>query len=238
MKYHPMAFDDGKELVFTEEAYVPETADKSLVYKTDIEGLFYVSKFDRWFRAADNENYIRLVREGKRELEEIFGKPVRDFVWPYGKQRNCELYELMKKEGYRSIRGSVYDGFSLPKDRSNWGFYATYQNMTERAAAFDALDDDGELKAFIFGVHSHDFANADRWDVLEDFCKKYGNRSEDFYYATVGEIFDREDAIKSVLIEDGIVNNPSSLPIYALVDGEERIIPPKSVYNSMTDSFS
>lgn len=229
-KYHPMWMRDSS-LPISDEEFNPDTADKNKLYKTGIDGLYYAyfKNKDRWFKSADEENYLRFVDAGKRELEEIFGCEIKDFVWPYGKQPSPRLAAALKEMGYRSVRGVVYDGFDLPEDRMNWGFYATYKNMLPRAEKFDKLPDDGKLKAFIFGVHSHDFENAGRWDVLEDFCKLYGNRNADFYYATVGEIFDCEDAIKSAEITENEIKNNSQRTLYLEIDGERRELAPKSV---------
>lgn len=228
-KYHPRWLSDTS-LPVSDEEFNAETADKDMLYKTGVDGLyhFFMKSNGRWFKGADEEHYLRFVEDGKRELEEIFGVEIKDFVWPYGRQPSPALAEGLKNMGYRSVRGIVYDGFDLPEDRMNWGFYATYRNMLERAEVFDKLEDDGMLKAFIFGVHAHDFENADRWDVLEDFCKLYGNRENDFYYATVGEIFDCEDTIKSAVVTETEIKNNSDKPLYAEIDGERIVIAPLS----------
>ncbi len=230
MKHHPMGLREGFQPCVSSEPFDPATADSGLLYKSDKEGLYFYCVGKRWFYAADNESYIRLINEGKCELEAVFGVgKIKDFVWPYGRQSDA-LCKEVSRLGYRSVRGSVYNGFSLPEDRSNWGFYADCGNMTERAAEFEALPDDGELKAFIFGVHSHDFENAGKWNVLQDFCDKYGNRPEDFFYGTPGEIFDTEDAIKSAVITDGGIENKSPRELYAMIDGERAVIAPNSIY--------
>ena len=56
-------------------------------------------------------------------------------------------------------------------DARHWIYNAIHSNMTERAKEFEALEDDGELKWFCFGVHSHDFERDNCWDVLENFAK-------------------------------------------------------------------
>lgn len=224
-KYHPMWLKNP-DLPVSDEEFNPETSDKDMLYKTGIPGLYYFFKKNnsRWFKGADTENYLRFVAEGKRELEDVFGCQIKDFVWPYGRQPSPELAEGLKNMGYRSVRGVVYDGFDLPEDRMNWGFYATYKNMLERAEVFENLADDGKLKAFIFGVHAHDFENAGRWDVLEDFCRLYGNRQDEFFYASVGEIFDCEDAIKSAEITECEIKNNSDKTLYVEIDGKRVTI--------------
>lgn len=232
-KYHPLAVPDGWNLKFKDEPFDKDNADTEFAYPAGRTNHFYIYK-TKWLIATDDENYLKCVRDGKKELEDIFGIEIKDFVWPYGRQKNEYLYNTLKEE-YRSIRGSVINNFELPSDRSNWGYYATYQNLLERAASFDALEDDGKIKAFVFGVHSHDFENASRWDALIDFCKKYGNRPEDFYYTTVGNMFDIEDAINSAVITDDGIENPSDIPLYATVDGVRVTLAPLSVYKFELD---
>ncbi len=82
-----------------------------------------------------------------------------------------------------------------------------YPSFTAKAITFSI--DDGELKFFCFGVHSSDFERANKWEMLSSFAKKHGNRPQDFFYGSVGEIFDYEDAMNSLLIEDGKICNPS-----------------------------
>jgi len=229
-KYHPMWIREP-DLPVSDEEFDPETANKDMLYKTDVPGLYHycMKRMNRWFLGADTENYLRFVDEGKRELEEIFGCEIKDFVWPYGRQPSDALAKGLLERGYRSVRGVVYDGFELPEDRMNWGFYATYQNMLKRAELFDALEDDGELKAFIFGVHAHDFENAGRWDVLEEFSKLYGKRENDFFYASVGEIFECEDAIKQAEITETEIKNNSNRDLYVKINGRECVIPKKTL---------
>ncbi len=226
MKYHPWGLIDGAVMKISEEPFNPETSDKDLYYKCEEKpGLYYFSHRNRWFLMTDDDNYIRLVNEGKKELEEIFGEgKIKDFVWPYGRQ-NANLQKRMRSLGYRSLRGTVQTDFNLPKNRENWGYYADCNNMAERSAEFASLPDDGELKAFIFGVHSHDFENAGKWDVLYDFADKFGNRPGEFYYGTVGDIFDTEDAIKSAVLDEVEIRNNSSRDMYIKIDGEKALLP-------------
>lgn len=229
--HHPMSINEDY-LPVSDEPFDPDTANPDMLYKTETDGLYHynVRRLNRWFKGAYPEDYLRFVKEGREVLEKVFCRPCKDYVWPYGKQKRPELLEAISKMGYRSVRGSVYDGFDLPSDRMNWGFYATYQNMLERAEKFDTLADDGSLKAFIFGVHAHDFENSGRWDVLEEFCKIYGNRPSEFYYATVGEIFDTEDAIKAAEITDSFIKNNSDIALYAKIGEQKTVIEPHSTY--------
>ena len=195
-KYHPMAFTHKMPVrPISEDAFDKATADPAYLYRAEEENLYWGCEIprNRW--------------------------------WHFGAQQNDAVFEGLKKQGFRSIRktGNVMDstGFALPADRMAWSYNANNTCMEEVGAQYDALADDGELKFFAFGVHSHDFENADCWDVLIDFCDKYGNRPNDFWYACVGEIFDYEDAVKAVKITDEKIINPSPIDLYIKIDGEK-----------------
>ena len=217
-KLHPrLAKEEYKEQISLSEEVEP--------------GLYrYTDEKGRTYHYAEVDAYKRLVDSGKRELEEIFGEgSIRAFVWPYCDQKSPELDEYFKQCRYTSVRrtGAAPD-FNLPSDRMHWAYNAIHSNLLEKANEFDALSDDGKLKYFCFGVHSHDFENNDCWEVLVKFAEKYGNRPTDFWYATVGDIFDYEDAVSSLIESGDTVTNPSELPIYLELDGKKTVINPKT----------
>ncbi len=229
-RYHAYAFADGKEYAMRDELFDRATADTAFVYKTPEEGIYRIMTYN-WTYIADDRRYLECVDKCKDELEEIFGKgKIRGYVWPCGKQDNAKVFAELKTRGYQSIRRTGCtkgdDGFNLPADRDEWSYTANYTCMTETAEAFEKLPDDGRLKWYCFGVHSHDFENAGRWDVLEDFCLKYGNRPEDFWYATVGQIMDYEDAVKAVRVSSGEIFNPSEIALCCTVDGKRLTLAP------------
>ena len=231
-RYHAYAITPKTDREIKNQPFDRETADRAYRYPTDEEGLYRVYTYN-WTFAADDEKYLSLVDDCQKELEAVFGKgTIRGYVWPCGLQENDRVIEAMKNYGFQAMRktGCVEDrtGFALPEDRMMWSYNANYTNMLPLGEKFDAYEDDGTLKFFCFGVHSHDFENAGRWDVLVDFCKKYGNRPNDFWYASVGEIFDYEDAVNSVVITDTELQNPSDVDLYVKIDGACKILPAAS----------
>ena len=105
-----------------------------------------------------------------------------------------------------------------------WVYNAYHKNILEKGEDFEKYEDDGNLKWFCFGVHSHDFESAGNWCDLEEFANKYGNRPEEFYYATYAEIFDYEDAVKSVVITESSVHNPSAIDLYIKLDDVNTVL--------------
>ncbi|MBR5139739.1 MAG: polysaccharide deacetylase family protein [Clostridia bacterium] len=227
-KRHPFAFNVEKEYAFSDDPFDPETADKNLVYKGDREGVYRIYHRSYWATIAENDAYLKLAAETKEELEEVFGKgSVKGFVWPFGQQKNPELFEALKKE-YPFIRKAFSESFDLPLDRMAWGVNATSSDFETKILEFEALDDDGELKFFCFGLHSVDFERQKKWDALKSFAKEYGNRPTDFWYASVGDIFEYEDAINAIKITEKEIINPTDKELYITLDGKRYILLPDS----------
>ena len=238
---HPRAFDDALEVTLSDEFFSASKADKSVCYRESgcPDGVYlkYSEKYERWDRVCTAKGYIALTELCKKELEEIFGEgTIRGFVWPFCRQNNGEVIEYLKAN-YYGMRDAgkttpMEDKtFSLPLDRSNWHYNARHTNLLSRAAEYEALEDDGKLKWFCFGVHSVDFERAENlgsWKDLEEFSKKYGNRPDEFWYATNAEIFDYEDAVKSVIIDKDTIENPSEITLFIKIDEKQITLAPKS----------
>lgn len=229
-KYHPMAFTPDRVRPITDAPFDRATADKTKNYKREVEGLYHWCAPDgRWWGIAEDDKYIEFARLGREELEILFGKgKVVGFVWPFGAQQNENVFRRLKEMGFAYIRatGTVKGktGFALPADRMAWSYNADCTCMTQVAAEYEAYPDDGELKFFCFGVHSHDFERGGCWDVLVDFCEKYGNRPEDFWYASVIDIFRYQDAVAALEITDAELKNPTDVDLYLMVDGKRVVL--------------
>ena len=234
VKEHPFALRDDKKYTYSDKYYHEGLPiNEGVLYKTENPRIHI--ELTESYRAhkkriANNENYIELLYEGQKELEDVFGKgKIRGFVWPYGAQANQFLKDYISGcgmfYGMRAV-GSPKENedFSLPKDRMAWVYNAYHKNVLEMGSKFDAYEDDGTLKWLCFGVHSHDFENEGNWCDLEEFASKYGNRKDDFYYATNAEIFDYEDAIKSVVITENSVYNPSKIDLYIKINGKNTVL--------------
>ena len=228
---HPKVILPTDDYVISDEPFDPNTSDRTKIYKTETEGLYRKFYTTWWGHVATTETYIKLIDQGKRELESVFGEgSVVAFVWPYCRQNDPALWAHLEKAGYASVRRTGYADFDLPADRMDWCYNANHTNLNENAAKFDALTDDGKLKWFCFGVHSHDFENNNCWDVLEKFVKDYGNRPNDFWYATVRDIFEYEDAVNAAEITDTAIVNNSDKTIYAKIGDEKITVPANSTY--------
>ncbi len=235
-KYHPFPFCDGVEYVIKCEPRPEHAETPATVYKSDIdENVYLIERANGWRRITDPDTYIRLTRACTEEIEEVFGKKGRmGFVWPFGMQKNEKLFEMLKTEGFYAIRatGNAADKykFNLPPDRNAWSYNADNTALTKISEMYAAYPDDGELKTFIFGVHSVDFERSGNWCDLEKFARNFGNRPEMYWYASVGEIFAYEDAVRALRVTDTEIKNDSEITLYITADGERITLEPHSVY--------
>ena len=225
---HPHPFTPRISPRVVTEPFCEETADKGCAYPTDEEGLYRIFQSTWNYYVATDEKYMDLTDTCTQELKRVFGDDaIKDFVWPFGEQNNPVVMQALIERGFRSIRatGDLKDstGFSLPRDRMHWSYNAYHKTLLEIAALYEAFPDDGELKLFCFGVHSIDFERGENWGDLEAFCEQYGNRP-DFFYASMGDIFDYEDALKEVEITETEVRNNSDIDLYIKIDGKKKIL--------------
>ena len=232
------------ESILKEEIWDFSIADTEYAYKTNTEGLYYINYHyynpslvgqTKWMAMATDETYVKYAEITKKSLEAIFGEgSVVGYAYPYGILSNT-IKQHLKDAGYLYARktGNLRDttGFALPADRYAWTYNADVGCLLDVMKSFDECEDDGKLKFFAFGVHSKDFDTAKGgWDVLKEFADLYGNRPDKFYYATNREIFEYENAIKALVINDSGVINNSDIAVFMTVNDEKVTVPAKSIH--------
>ncbi|MBQ8322311.1 MAG: InlB B-repeat-containing protein [Clostridia bacterium] len=237
---------DFSTIEIKDEIFNSNTADVAYMYKSTTEGMYYIdykhfnpaTKSPYWHPIANDETYIKYIDITKNNIEKLFGEgSCVGFAYPHGVlSKNIKQY--LQDAGYLYARrtGNLKDstGFALPADRYAWTYNADVSCLLDVMAQYDALPDSGELKFFSFGVHSADFKG--KWNVLQEFADKYGNRPDEFYYASNRDIFEYEDAVKALEIietENGDVieveiKNDSDIAVFITVNGEKTIIHPHS----------
>jgi hypothetical protein len=239
--HHAIAIDYDVSNEVSNEPFDRNRPDYEHYYKTETPGVYLVHIYKIWGKntggyepprgwhtVSPSEYYNGFADETREGLEEVFGKgSVRGFAWPHGRG-SAAAREHLIAEGYQNIRrtGDLRDttGFAMPEDRFNWSYNASHSNLLEVAELYEKYPDDGNLKFFAIGVHSIDYENSGRWGDLLAFAEKYGNRQNDFYYATVGDILAYEDAVKALVVTDTEIINPSDIPVYITLDGAPIII--------------
>ncbi len=236
-KQHPFCFSDGALYDIVEGEFDPESADENKIYEElGSNGLYLIHRPNGWRRITSPSRYIELIGEGQKSLESVFGVGnIRGFVWPFGEQNSKEVHDYLRTAGYYGVRktGCLEDktGFDLPADWMRWSYNAHHMNLLEVASLYEEYPDDGRLKMFSFGVHSVDFERAGKWGDVREFGQRLGHRPDEFWYATVGEIYDYTTAASKISLEGDVLYNPTEQDIYIKIDcasgvikGGERIL--------------
>lgn len=244
-KYHPFACQDHMDYVISDhscelgkdpvslssdgktEMLYPLPPDAAGRLGKNAEGMYHVL-LERGLRLIANpERYVECIQQCHDELEEIFGKDsIRSFVWPFDRQ-NCEVVKkYLASMPYYGVRKSgtwgAEESFAMPPERMCWKMTAYSTDLMEKAVAYAAQPDDGTLKFFCFGAHSIDYER--RWHQLQEFAGKFGNRPDEYYSATVGEIFGYEDAVKSLVVGENDIYNSSKTDLYLKVEGDKVLL--------------
>ena len=224
-KHHPLVNYDGVEYEVCEDEFDESTANPAFVYHVKgSDTFFWVMRPNGWRHMVFEPNFSRFIVEGQKELRAIFGEDkVNDYVWPYGEQNCASLRETIR-QSHRSSRKTGptidKDGFAIPSDKYAWSYNANHMNLLSVMEMYEEYPDDGELKMFAFGVHSIDFERDGKWDDLREFAEKYGNRPDTYWYASVEDIFDYEEAVNALRINENEVKNGSAITVYLEVKGK------------------
>ncbi len=227
--HHPYCFSDGITYNIVDEPFDENFADEDKIYPAmDIPGTYYIHRTLGWRRIAPPDVYIEMTKKAKRALEDVFGKDsVASFVWPFGEQNSALVKEYLFKK-YKSVRKTgkpkADDNFDIPSDLFSWTCSATHENLLDAAEKFERVSNDGNLKLFTFGIHSADYEKFSRWDDVRKFAEMYGNRDNEFWYATIGEIFDYILATKKLTVSGDRLINESDIDIYIRLNGELMVI--------------
>ena len=233
-KNHPVTLDPNANYHIYSEPLDRENADIEGIYPHDkFEGLNYVFRGKSWVTAAGTEPYCRLADECKEELEEVFGKgSIKGFVWPHGCCYDEKILQHIKDDGYLYVRYTTRTGedFSMPNDLYHIGLNGRYCNLPEMGDLFEREEDDGELKLFIFGVHSVDYDKGETWGDLEAFCRRFGNKPREYWSATNADVFEYYNAVKRLAINDTEIINPSNVDVYVKIDGKETVVLANSTF--------
>lgn len=231
---HPYAIADGDESVFVDEYPADQPVDANRFYLSKRGEGYYMKHTERgWREWADDKRYIECINDCQKRIERIFGREMATgFVWPYCEQNNAKIKAFIDDSGFKSVRktGDVLDktNFALPENRMAWSYNAHNTNLMEIMEKYEAAPDNGTLRFFAFGVHSWDFERDGDWEKLSTFAKTYGNRPNDYWYATVDEIFAYADAVDCLTVTDTAIENPTDLMVYAELDGEKITIPART----------
>ena len=161
------------------------------------------------------------ITEDRKNLERIFGYPVRGMAYPFGTY-NSTVIEVLKTCGIEYSRTvNQHERFSLPENYLEWHPTCHHKNpkFMELTRAF--LDSQFAAMAlyYVWG-HSYEFDVDENWELIEEFSQVVSNK-QDIWYATNIEIVDYLNAMNNLRFsaDCSMVFNPSATAVYISVDG-------------------
>ena len=176
---------------------------------------------------------LKDVIECREDLENDFGRIIRGFAYAYGVY-NDDVIDILKTCGIvyaRTVGGT--ENFVLPLDWLRWQGTCHHQNPKLMELVDEFLSEPKTNyfwhtypRLFYLWGHSYEFNNNNNWDLLEEFCKKVGNR-KDIWCATNMEIYDYVTAFDNLVYSANgkIIYNPSNIDVFVCINGQNIMIP-------------
>lgn len=168
------------------------------------------------------------IIEDKRRLEELVGKPLKAFAYPFGSydQDTKDILRLAGYQGARTIRSTYH--FDLPKDFLEWHPTCHHADPKLMELAKEFLEG-FSLAPQLFYVwgHAYEFDSDDSWDVIENLAAFMSAHADQVWFATNGEILDYVNAYDHLTYSaDGsMISNPSSIDVYIRTRQDEVVLP-------------
>ncbi|WP_454191209.1 polysaccharide deacetylase family protein [Paenibacillus sp. Marseille-Q7038] len=173
------------------------------------------------------EQVLYEIMDDRKNLERLFGYPVRGMSYPNGSYSQ-EIIEMLPVFGieYARVVQTTGGGYQLPENFLEWKATCHHnQNLMQHAETFVSLPPKNINLMYVWG-HSYEFDDKDNWDVIEQFCEYIGGH-DDIWYATNIEIVDYVKAYKNLRFsaDQHLVYNPSAQSVWVLLDEQPIEIP-------------
>ncbi len=184
---------------------------------------------------VDSAVAARDVIEDRKCLEDMFGKIIKGMAYANGSYSDG-VVEILRECGVNYARTTKStEAFTLPDQWLTLHPTCHHKNprLMELAKNFVEFSVGDKYwrnypRMFYLWGHSYEFDNDDNWNVIEEFCKFMGGRS-DIWYATNGEIFDYVKCYDRLEYSaDGTrVYNPTSTDLYIVsyITSKEHLVP-------------
>lgn len=163
------------------------------------------------------------VLKDRKNLEELTGKLVRGFAYPYGTY-NDVVESMLDACGIEYARTVVATNqFSLPDDFLEWHptCHHNAENLMELAERFCAHTEENASVFYLWG-HSYEFAQYQNWEIIEKFFEYFKPYQDDIWMATNIEIVDYVKEFKQLRrsTDGSIVYNPTGKTLWFELNGQ------------------
>ncbi len=176
------------------------------------------------------------VLKNKQKLEELTGRPVRGFAYPYGSYNEL-AEEILSACGIEYARtADSSNDFDIPQDFLEW-HPTCHHDAPELLKLAEKFCNDDSLQPQLFCIwgRSYEFAQKDNWQVLEEFMKYVSDYREKIWFATSIEIVDYVKAFRELRCSsDGrILQNPTEMTLWFEMDREIHCIHGNEKFESL-----
>lgn len=176
------------------------------------------------------------VLKNKQRLEELTGRPVRGFAYPYGSYNEL-AEEILSACGIEYARtADSSNDFDIPQDFLEW-HPTCHHDAPELLKLAEKFCNDDSLQPQLFCIwgRSYEFAQKDNWQVLEEFMKYVSDYREKIWFATSIEIVDYVKAFRELRCSsDGrILQNPTEMTLWFEMDREIHCIHGNEKFESL-----
>ena len=176
------------------------------------------------------------VLKNKQKLEELTGRPVRGFAYPYGSYNEL-AEEILSACGIEYARtADSSNDFDIPQDFLEW-HPTCHHDAPELLKLAEKFCNDDSLQPQLFYIwgRSYEFAQKDNWQVLEEFMKYVSDYREKIWFATSIEIVDYVKAFRELRCSsDGrILQNPTEMTLWFEMDREIHCIHGNEKFESL-----
>lgn len=176
------------------------------------------------------------VLKNKQKLEELTGRPVRGFAYPYGSYNEL-AEEILSACGIEYARtADSSNDFDIPQDFLEW-HPTCHHDAPELLKLAENFCNDDSLQPQLFCIwgRSYEFAQKDNWQVLEEFMKYVSDYREKIWFATSIEIVDYVKAFRELRCSsDGrILQNPTEMTLWFEMDREIHCIHGNEKFESL-----
>ena len=154
--------------------------------------------------------------EDKRRLEEMAGRPLKMFAYPYGRY-DTQVIELLSLAGYQGAR-TVHSThrFDIPENFLVWDPTCHHADpkLMELAEQFVSGTDANPRLFYVWG-HAYELDGEDNWYVMEELSRFMAGHQDKVWFAANGEIMDYVNAYRRLEYSaDGkLIQNPSALDV-------------------------
>ena len=169
----------------------------------------------------------------KNTLANMFQTRVHGMAYAFGSYDD-RVAGILKSCGIHYARTTYStEKFDLPEDWLKMPATCHHRNPRLMQLVDEFLKEESPFgwettpRLFYLWGHSYEFNDNNNWEIMENFGKKIGNRT-DIWYATNGEIYDYVTAYDRLEFSpDGAyVFNPSAVAVYLSFFGKQHCIQP------------